>query len=148
MLDLMFLGSRAPWGRSEDRCDGDGSEADGAKPPVKPGPMLPVLGVLVFPNTSALVIPPSSGLRINQARRWPGRSCPAYRISFALRIAGGAIASRAVFFRTGQTKVLHPLALGARRGGLPVWVHFGTRYFGTRLALGNGNVALAETHRQ
>jgi hypothetical protein len=97
MLDLMFLGSRAPWGRSEDRCDGDGSEADGAKPPVKPGPMLPVLGVLVFPNTSALVIPPSSGLRINQARRWPGRSCPAYRISFALRIAGGAIASRAVF---------------------------------------------------
>jgi hypothetical protein len=50
MLDLMFLGSRAPWGRSEDRCDGDGSEADGANPPVKPGPMLPVPGVLVFLN--------------------------------------------------------------------------------------------------
>jgi hypothetical protein len=97
MLDLMFLGSRAPWGRSEDRCDGDGSEADGAKPPVKPGPMLPVLGVLVFPNPSALVIPPSSGLRINQARRWPGRSCPAYRIGFAHGIGGVAIADRAVF---------------------------------------------------
>jgi hypothetical protein len=97
MLDLMFWGSRAPWGRSEDRCDGDGSEADGAKPPVKPGPMLPVLGVLVFPNTSALVNPPSSGLRINKARRRPGRSCPAYRIGFAPRIGGGAIASRAVF---------------------------------------------------
>jgi hypothetical protein len=69
MLDSMFRGSRAPWGRSEDRCDGDGSEADGAKPPVKPGPKLPVLGVLVFLNKSALVNPPSSGLRINQARR-------------------------------------------------------------------------------
>src|SRR5580658_5500236 len=97
MLDLMFLGSRAPWGRSEDRCDGDGSEADGAKPPVKPAPMLPVLGVLVFLNTSALVNPPSSGLRIDQAPRWPGRSCPAYRIGFVLRIGGGVIASRAVF---------------------------------------------------
>ena len=32
MLDSMFWGSRAPWGRSEDRCDGAGSEADGAKP--------------------------------------------------------------------------------------------------------------------
>jgi hypothetical protein len=45
MLDSMFRGGRAPWGRSEDRCDGDGSEADGAKLPVKPGPKLPVLGV-------------------------------------------------------------------------------------------------------
>jgi hypothetical protein len=98
----MFLGSRAPWGRSEDRCDGDGSKADGAKPPVKPGPMLPVLGVLVFLNPSALVIPPSSGLRINQARRWPGRSCPAYRIGFAPRIGGGAIPSSAVF--SGRVK--------------------------------------------
>jgi len=97
MLDLMFLGSRAPWGRSEDRCDGDGSEADGAKPSVKPGPMLPVLGVLVFLDTSALVIPPSSGLRINQARRWPGRFCPAYRIGFAPWIGGGAVVERAVF---------------------------------------------------
>src|ERR1035438_5341565 len=44
----MFWGSRAPWGRSEDRCDGAGSEADGAKPPVKPGHEMPVLGVLVF----------------------------------------------------------------------------------------------------
>src|ERR1700688_4718118 len=98
MLDLMFLGSRAPWGRSEDRCDGDGSEADGAKPPVKPGPMLPVLGVLVFPNTSALVIPPSSGFRIHQARRWPGRSCPAYRIGFAPWIGGAVQAWREQFF--------------------------------------------------
>jgi hypothetical protein len=48
MVDSMFGGSRAPLGRAEDRCDGAGSEADGAKPPVKPGPMLPVLGVLVF----------------------------------------------------------------------------------------------------
>jgi hypothetical protein len=47
-LGMMFWGSRAPWSRSEDRCDGAGSEAEGAKPPVKPGPMLPVLGVLVF----------------------------------------------------------------------------------------------------
>src|SRR6185295_11712290 len=47
-VDLMFWGSRAPWGRSEDRCDGAGSEADGAKPPVKPGHKLPVLGVLVL----------------------------------------------------------------------------------------------------
>jgi hypothetical protein len=49
-VDSMFRGSRAPWGRSEDRCDGAGSEADGAKPPVKPGHKLPVLGVLVFLN--------------------------------------------------------------------------------------------------
>ena len=48
MLDAMFRGSRAPWGRSEDRCDGAGSEADGAKPPVKPGHKMPVLGVLVL----------------------------------------------------------------------------------------------------
>jgi hypothetical protein len=34
MLDTMFRGSRAPWGRSEDRCDGAGSEADGTKPSV------------------------------------------------------------------------------------------------------------------
>src|SRR4051794_14386795 len=34
---VMFRGSRAPWSRSEDRCDGAGSEADGAKPPVKTG---------------------------------------------------------------------------------------------------------------
>src|SRR5229473_2669251 len=47
-VDTMFRGSRAPRGRFEDRCDGAGSEADGAKPPVKPGPVLPVLGVLVL----------------------------------------------------------------------------------------------------
>jgi hypothetical protein len=63
-VDAMFRGSRAPWGRSEDRCDGAGSEADGTKPPVKPGPMMPVLGVLVFKNRSALVELWSSGLRI------------------------------------------------------------------------------------
>jgi hypothetical protein len=76
-VDSMFRGSRAPWGRSEDRCDGAGSEADGAKPPVKPGPKMPVLGVLVFVGGSALVKPPSSGLRIHKARRSPGRFCPA-----------------------------------------------------------------------
>ncbi len=35
-LDWMFRGSRAPGGRSEGRCDGAGSEADGAKPSVNP----------------------------------------------------------------------------------------------------------------
>ena len=77
-MDSMFRGSRAPWGRSEDRCDGAGSEADGAIPPVKPGHKLPVLGVLVFLDATALVKPPSSGLRINKARRPPGRFCPAF----------------------------------------------------------------------
>jgi hypothetical protein len=86
---LMFWGSRAPWSRSEDRCDGAGSEADGAKPPVKPGPMLPVLGVLVLGGKSAWVKLPSSGLRIDRARSWPGRFCPAYRMPFAVR-GGGA----------------------------------------------------------
>jgi hypothetical protein len=33
-LRSMFRGSRAPWGRFEDRCDGAGSEADGAEPSV------------------------------------------------------------------------------------------------------------------
>ena len=79
MLDSMFRGSRAPWGRSEDRCDGAGSEADGAKPPVKPGPKLPVLGGLVFGNRSALVKLPSSGFRIDKARRSPGWFGPALR---------------------------------------------------------------------
>jgi hypothetical protein len=94
----MFRGSRAPWSRSEDRCDGAGSEADGAKPPVKPGPMLPVLGVLVFGGSTALVELRSSGLRIDPARRWLGRFCPAYRMGFA-RGAGDdeGIADRAVF---------------------------------------------------
>lgn len=82
MVDAMFRGSRAPWGRSEDRCDGAGSEADGTRPPVKPGPMLPVLGVLVFHERSALVKLLSSGLRINQARRSPGRFCPAFLMDF------------------------------------------------------------------
>ena len=54
-MDLMLPRSRTLRGRSEDRCDGADSEAEGAKPPVKPGLMLPVLGVLVFPDTSALV---------------------------------------------------------------------------------------------
>src|ERR1700746_2861671 len=79
-VDTMFGGSRVPWGRSEDRCDGAGSEADGAKPPVKPGPMLPVLGVLVFQGRSAWVKLLSSVFRIDTARRWPGRFCPALRI--------------------------------------------------------------------
>ena len=35
-------------GKIQSRGDGAGSEADGTKPPVKPGPMLPVLGVLAF----------------------------------------------------------------------------------------------------
>src|ERR1700722_4870193 len=76
----MFRGSRVPGSRSEDRCDGAGSEADGARPPVKPGPILPVLGVLVFPYTTALVEFRSSGFRIDQARRQPGRFCPAHRM--------------------------------------------------------------------
>ena len=82
-MDSMFWGSRAPWSRSEDRCDGAGSEADGADPPVKPGAMLPVLGGLVLEATTASVELSSSGLRIQEARRWPGRSCLAYRIGFA-----------------------------------------------------------------
>src|SRR6266404_914327 len=77
IVGSMFRGSRAPWGRSEDRCDGAGSEADGTKPPVKPGPMMPVLGVLVFRDRSALVKLLSSGLLINKARRSPGGFCPA-----------------------------------------------------------------------
>lgn len=84
MVDSMFWGSRAPRSRAEDRCDGADSEADGARPPVKPGPMLPVLGVLVFAAT-ALAKFRSSGLRINAARRWPGRFCPAYRMVFSPR---------------------------------------------------------------
>jgi hypothetical protein len=83
-VDSMFRGSRAPWGRSEDRCDGDGSEADGARPPVKPGQKVPVLGVLVFGDISDLVHPPSSGLRIDKARRSPGRPCPALHMPFAV----------------------------------------------------------------
>lgn len=82
MVDSMFWGSRAPWGRSEDRCDGAGSEADGTKPPVKPGPMLPVLGVLVFVGRSALVKSRSSGLRIEKARSSPGWFCPAFLMDF------------------------------------------------------------------
>ena len=81
-MDSMFRGSRAPWGRSEDRCDGAGSEAEGAKPPVKPGHQMPVLGVLVFGDKSALVKPPSSGLRIDKARRSAGRFCPALHLPF------------------------------------------------------------------
>jgi hypothetical protein len=63
-MKTMFRGSRAPWSRSEDRCDGAGSEADGANPPVKPGPMLPVLEGLVFSGRGALVESRSSGLGI------------------------------------------------------------------------------------
>src|SRR6266852_1235414 len=81
-VDTMFRGSRATRGRSEDRCDGAGSEADGAKPPVKPGPMLPVLGVLVFPDTSAWVEFRSSGLRIMEARGSTGGLCPAFLFCF------------------------------------------------------------------
>src|ERR1019366_3966073 len=44
---------------------------------------MPVLGVLVFVGGSALVRSPSSGLRINQARRSPGRFCPALHLSLA-----------------------------------------------------------------
>ena len=86
-MDSMFRGSRVPWGRSEDRCDGAGSEADGAKPPVKPGHKMPVLGVLVFGITSALVKPSSSGLRIHKARRSPGRFCPALHLPLVAALA-------------------------------------------------------------
>ena len=47
-------------GKIQSRGDGAGSEAVGTKPPVKPGPMLPVLGVLVFQPT-ALVKSRSGG---------------------------------------------------------------------------------------
>jgi len=33
-VGVMFWGGRAPRGRSEDGCDGAGSEADGTKPSV------------------------------------------------------------------------------------------------------------------
>src|ERR1035438_3603797 len=56
----MFRWSRAPWGRSEDRCDGAGSEADGTRPPVKPGHKMPVLGNLVFIDRKSVV----SGQRV------------------------------------------------------------------------------------
>src|SRR5258708_18647755 len=100
-VDTMFRGSRAPRGRSEDRCDGAGSEADGTKPPVKPGPMLPVLGVLVFGNRSALVKLPSSGLRIDKARRSPGRFCPAFRIQSS-RVSVVRVRSICAAFHTGS----------------------------------------------
>ncbi|SPE39406.1 hypothetical protein SBA3_320025 [Candidatus Sulfopaludibacter sp. SbA3] len=79
-MDSMFRGSCAPWGRSEDRCDGAGSEAEGTIPPVKPGHKMLVLGV--FNGRSALVKPTSSGLRMNRARRSPGRFCPAFLLEF------------------------------------------------------------------
>jgi hypothetical protein len=44
--------------------------------------MLPVLGVLVFQGDTALMKFPSSGLRIHQARSWPGRFCPAFNMGF------------------------------------------------------------------
>jgi hypothetical protein len=81
-VDSMFRGSRAPWGRSEDRCDGAGSEADGAKPPVKPGHKMPVLGVLVFVGRCALVKPPSGGLRIYKAREIAGPGLPGAPLAF------------------------------------------------------------------
>jgi len=94
MVDSMFRGSRAPWGRSEDCCDGAGSEADGAKPPVKPGPMLPVLGVLVLADRSALVKSQSSGLRIDKARRSPGCFCPAFLIELLDQSSTSAVRVR------------------------------------------------------
>ncbi len=81
----MLRGGRAPWSRSEDRCDGAGSEADVARPPVKAGPMLPAPGALVFADESALVRPLSSGFRIDQARSWPGGFCPAFQTGFQPR---------------------------------------------------------------
>ena len=97
-MNTMFRGSRAPWSRTEDRCDGANSEADGAIPPVKPGKMLPVLGVLVFQGDTALVKLPSSGLRIHQARSWSGRFCPTYKMGFrSLATEDLGIADRAAF---------------------------------------------------
>ena len=97
-MNTMFRGSRAPWSRSEDRCDGANFEADGAIPPVKPGPMLPVLGVLVFQGETALMKFPSSGLRKHQARSWTGGFCPAYKMGFRpLTKEDLVIAARAVF---------------------------------------------------
>ena len=76
----MFRGSRAPWSRYEDRCDGAGSEADGTTPPVHSGPRIRCWGLWFFGGTSALVRLRSSGLRKIQARRPPGRFCPAIRM--------------------------------------------------------------------
>src|SRR5690348_2160500 len=77
----MFRGSRVPRGRFEDRCDGAGSEADGAKPSVNRAlaRQQPVPRVLVCKSESVWVKLLSSGLRIEKARRWLGRFCPAYR---------------------------------------------------------------------
>src|ERR1700682_2399851 len=99
----MFRGSRAPWGRFEDRCDGAGSEAEGAKPPAKPGQKVPVLGVLVFQERSALVNPPSSGFRIDKARRSPGRFCPAFLLPFLDQSSTSRVRVRSIWpaFHTG-----------------------------------------------
>lgn len=124
MLDEMFRGSRAPRSRSEDRCDGAGSEADGAKPPVKPGPRMPVLGVLVFQSRSALVKLPSSGLRIEQARRPPGRFRPARRIAFSQSsVSPVRVRSIAPASHTGRTLPRNSRSIAWRaasvgRGGL------------------------------
>ena len=67
-------------GKIQSRCDGAGSAADGTKPPVKPGLMMPVLGVLVFwPNCRG---------EVSERRLWidKTRSCRAAfaRLSFCL----------------------------------------------------------------
>ena len=82
----MFRGSCAPWGRSEDRGEGAGSEADGARPPVKPGHRMPVLGGFGFYGRICFGEAPSSGLRIDKARRSP--VLPG--APFAFRCAGDA----------------------------------------------------------
>ena len=102
MVESMSRGSRAPWGRSEDRCDGAGSEADGTIPPVKPGSMLPVLGVLVFIDRSALVKSRSSGLRIHKARRSPDCFCPAFLIELFDQSSTSRVRERsAIAFQIG-----------------------------------------------
>ena len=143
----MFWGGRAPRSRSEDRCDGAGSEAEGARPPVKPGPMLPVLGVLVFRSDTALVESRSSGLRIDTARRGRGWFCPAYRIGFTAGDGDDARdGGQGPLFGAGQMKVVHPLAFGAWGGGFPFLALSYSGRFGTRLTLGRAQIALAEAH--
>lgn len=83
-----------------------------------------------------------------QTRRRPGCFRPAYRLPFAVP-AGEAdgTTDNAVFFRAGEVKVLHPLALLARRGRFSRRL---ARSFAGLAAMtfGNRRVMVAEAHRQ
>ncbi len=64
-------------GKIQSRCDGAGSAADGTKPTVKPGPYVPVLGVLVFWHKLQWWSLGAEALDRSNAK-WPGRFCPAF----------------------------------------------------------------------